>query len=83
MVTGKVQGVFYRASARKAAGQLGLTGWVRNLPDKSVEIMAQGTAAQLEQFTAWCKEGPPGAKVLEVHAALVKSPLPFEGFTIK
>lgn len=82
IVKGKVQGVFYRASAKKVARQLGLTGWVRNMPEGTVEIMAQGPAAQLQQFTAWCKEGPAGAKVQEVHAAAVESPPQLDDFII-
>ena len=65
-VKGKVQGVFYRASAKKMAEQLGITGWVKNTADGHVEIMASGEEGALEHFINWCKEGPPGAHVTEI-----------------
>ncbi|GIV33679.1 MAG: acylphosphatase [Chitinophagales bacterium] len=66
-VTGKVQGVWYRDSARKKALELGITGFVRNEADGSVYIEAEGTAEQLDQFTAWCRQGPPLARVEKVE----------------
>ena len=66
IVTGRVQGVFYRASARDEAERLGLVGEVRNLPDGSVELLAEGEQAVLEELIAWCRRGPPMAQVSEV-----------------
>jgi acylphosphatase len=66
IIRGKVQGVFYRATARDKALELGLTGWVRNLEDGSVEAMATGTEAQLDAFAAWCAQGPPRAVITAV-----------------
>jgi acylphosphatase len=66
LIYGKVQGVFYRASAQEEAQRLKLSGWVRNLPDGNVEAMAQGTEEQLHQFTEWCRKGPNGAEVTQV-----------------
>jgi len=66
-ITGKVQGVFYRASAAIAAQERGLRGWVRNVADGSVEAQAEGPRAELESFIAWCKKGPPAARVDEVE----------------
>lgn len=63
IVTGRVQGVYFRQSTRDQAASLGLTGWVRNLPDGSVEGMACGTPAALEQLNSWLRRGPPAAKV--------------------
>ena len=63
IVTGLVQGVFYRASALEKAQSLNLTGWVKNLADGSVEMVAEGSVFNLEQFVGWCREGPPGAEV--------------------
>jgi acylphosphatase len=81
IVAGKVQGVYYRVSAREAARQLGITGWVRNRPDSSVEILATGEPAQLEAFVAWCKKGPAGAIVYQLTRE--ERPLQlFDGFTI-
>lgn len=65
-IRGKVQGVYYRASMVDAARQLEVTGWVRNRNDGSVEAMACGTHAQLDQLTEWARRGPPAAMVVEV-----------------
>lgn len=65
-IHGRVQGVGYRASARFKATSLGLTGWVRNLPNGDVELLACGAPAALEQLVSWCRQGPPAAHVLSV-----------------
>jgi acylphosphatase len=65
-VTGKVQGVWYRSSAKAKAEELGLKGFVRNHEDGSVYIEAEGTAEKLFQFAMWCHYGPQGARVDEV-----------------
>src|SRR5258706_2006965 len=62
-VTGKVQGVFFRASAREKAEELGVKGFVRNEPDGSVYIEAEAEEIILEQFLDWCREGPPRARI--------------------
>jgi acylphosphatase len=62
-VSGKVQGVWFRASAKGEAEKLTLTGWARNLADGRVEVFACGDENQLELFYAWLQEGPPHAKV--------------------
>ncbi len=62
-VHGRVQGVFYRANARTTATRLGLRGWVRNLPDGTVEAVAAGPPAAVEEFITWCRQGPPAARV--------------------
>jgi len=67
LVAGRVQGVFYRASTRRKALELGLNGWVRNLPDGRVEVYACGEGAQLDILCAWLKEGPPHAEVTDVQ----------------
>ncbi|AKU91406.1 acylphosphatase [Vulgatibacter incomptus] len=66
-IVGKVQGVWYRASAAKAAQERGLVGWVRNMPDGSVEAIAEGPRPALESFIDWCRKGPPAARVDEVR----------------
>lgn len=66
LITGKVQGVFYRASAKKIADELGIKGWIRNLPDGNVEALVEGEPAMLNRFIAWCHKGPDGAIVKEV-----------------
>jgi acylphosphatase len=67
-VTGQVQGVFYRASTVERADELGLVGWVRNCADGAVEMEAEGTVDRIEQLLAWCRRGPPAARVAGVHA---------------
>ena len=65
-IKGKVQGVFYRATAKDVADLLGIKGWVKNLPDRNVEIRATAPEETLQKLIAWSKEGPPKAKVDEV-----------------
>jgi acylphosphatase len=80
-ITGLVQGVWFRASTREQARRRGLNGWVRNLPDGGVEAVFEGEETELEGMLAWCRLGPPGARVDEV--ATVHSPATgLEGFTI-
>lgn len=67
LVSGRVQGVGYRAFVRSMAVQLGVSGWVRNLPDGRVELSAQGTIEKLEDLEDALWAGPPLAKVLELH----------------
>jgi len=67
VVSGLVQGVFYRASARSEALRLGLLGEVRNLPGGEVEAVVEGDQARVEEFIAWCRRGPEGARVDEVQ----------------
>jgi acylphosphatase len=66
IVTGRVQGVSYRASTASEARLLGLVGWVRNLGDGSVELEAEGPPDQIERLLAWCRKGPPAARVADV-----------------
>ncbi|HEB96147.1 MAG TPA: acylphosphatase [Sedimenticola thiotaurini] len=63
LVSGRVQGVFFRASARHQAQSLGITGHARNLPDGRVEVLACGTPEAVDQFKAWLTRGPDGARV--------------------
>jgi acylphosphatase len=62
-VTGLVQGVFYRASTEREARRLGLAGWVRNCDDGAVELEAEGPAERVDALVAWCRRGPPAARV--------------------
>ena len=63
IVKGKVQGVFYRASAREKADDLGLYGWVKNRADGSVEICVEGEYRMVQEMTEWCWQGPARARV--------------------
>ena len=65
-ISGKVQGVFYRQSAKSEAIALGINGWIRNNPDGSVEALVAGNEKSLEQFIKWAKRGPLMAKVEKV-----------------
>ena len=69
VVSGKVQGVFFRASAAREANRLGLRGHAINLPDGSVEVLAVGSAAAVEEMRRWLERGPPSARVDGVHAS--------------
>jgi len=62
-VTGRVQGVFFRYSTQKEAEKIGVFGWVRNLSDGRVEILAEGDKDKLEELLEWSKKGPATAKV--------------------
>lgn len=63
---GRVQGVGYRYSAQVRASELKLAGWVRNCPNGTVEIHAEGDRENLEKFIAWCEQGPPAAGVTDL-----------------
>lgn len=66
IVSGRVQGVFYRASTLEEAGKLALRGWVKNLSGGQVQIEVFGYADQVQHLIDWCRHGPPMAKVVEV-----------------
>lgn len=63
IVTGNVQGVFFRASAREQAQRLGLRGHANNLPDGSVQVLAVGSGSAIDALEAWLRQGPPLARV--------------------
>ena len=66
-IEGSVQGVFFRASAQDQARRLGVKGWVRNCPDGSVEVVAEGDRKNIDELIAWCRQGPRGAEVSDVR----------------
>lgn len=66
IVTGRVQGVSFRASTESEARRLGVVGWVRNRPDGSVELEAEGSDDQIAALIAWCHRGPSAARVTRV-----------------
>lgn len=70
IVTGLVQGVWYRANTQRRARALGLKGWVRNLSDGSVEVLICGEKAQVDELREWLYQGPAGAKVSNVEHKL-------------
>ena len=71
LVSGKVQGVFYRDSTRVQANQLGLSGWVRNLDDGRVELKAFGIDHQLQKLVSWLEDGPMLARVSDVQVLTI------------
>jgi acylphosphatase len=81
-VSGRVQGVFYRAATRETAQRLGISGWVRNGDNGEVELLACGTPAQLQALEHWLWQGPPSACVDGVRRA----PAPYQpcmGFEVR
>ncbi len=68
LVSGQVQGVFFRAATEAAARRLGVTGWVRNLADGSVELVACGAEVKLAELERWLWQGPPRARVEQVRS---------------
>ena len=74
-ISGKVQGVAYRVSARAEAERLRLSGWVRNLPDGRVEVTACGAEAALAAFAQWLRRGPPHAAVTTVTIEACTDPV--------
>jgi acylphosphatase len=82
-IHGRVQGVYFRASAIHEARNLGLTGWVRNCPDGSVEAVAEGSRKKLDDLIGWCRNGPPGARVKGVEIQWLDANGEFQDFRIK
>ena len=70
-VSGRVQGVFYRATCVRKAQELGITGFARNLPDGRVEVLACGEASEVDAFVKWLWEGSPASKVAAVETTEV------------
>ncbi|MBI2165225.1 MAG: acylphosphatase [Chloroflexi bacterium] len=84
LVRGRVQGVYFRQFAREHTGRLRLTGWVRNLPDGStVEVVAEGPMAALEELLGYLREGPPGAEVHGVEVSWEQATGSFSVFNIR
>jgi len=79
-MSGRVQGVGFRYSMQKEATRLGVTGWVRNRRDGSVEALVQGSEESVAALTAWARRGPAGAKVTEVRVASAEPQPSLAGF---
>lgn len=82
-IKGRVQRVFFRASTETEARRLGLTGWVRNRPDGSVELVAEGPRKALEELLVWCAQGPPRAVVSSVASDWEDDRGEFEEFSVR
>lgn len=83
VVSGRVQGVFFRASTRDAAARHGVRGYVRNLPDGRVEAVLQGDRGEVEKVVAFMREGPPGAFVEETEVEWRSPSETWEGFHVR
>ncbi len=82
IVRGRVQGVWFRDSARIKAKELKIKGWVKNRPDQTVEIVAEGMEPDVKKFVQWCYEGPPQAVVSSVSETAQGFTGEFESFNI-
>lgn len=80
LIFGDVHGVGFRFTAIEVARDFGLVGWVRNRPDRSVEIVAEGLKEKLEKLASWARKGPPPAKVGKVDVSWEKATGEFEEF---
>ncbi|MCH7859194.1 MAG: acylphosphatase [Candidatus Marinimicrobia bacterium] len=83
IVSGRVQGVFFRASTRDEARRLGVKGTVRNRANREVEIVAEGEDGPVDRLTRWARQGPPGARVDSLQVEELPYEGTFEGFTIR
>ena len=83
LVSGRVQGVFYRASTRNEAEKLGVTGYARNLPDGRVEVLACGEEHAVRALRDWLEIGPPAARVTKVECEEVELDRVPEGFVTR
>jgi acylphosphatase len=83
VIRGSVQGVGYRFSMVETATALGLQGWVRNRRDGTVEAFVQGDAAAIDTLVAWCRRGPPAARVDDVEKTSVAADPSIEDFSYR
>lgn len=83
IVRGRVQGVGFRYATVEQGRRLGLDGWARNLPDGSVEVVAAGPDAALDQLACWCANGPPSARVATVDRSAGPDAVPPGGFAVR
>lgn len=82
IISGRVQGVFFRANTQQKANQLNITGWVKNRWDGKVEAVIEGEKNQVEKLIMWCHHGPAGAIVEEVEVTWEKYQGNFDSFSI-
>ncbi|OYT41249.1 MAG: acylphosphatase [Candidatus Altiarchaeales archaeon ex4484_43] len=82
-ISGRVQGVFFRSNTRNMAEKLGLTGWVRNLPDGRVEAVFEGEESDVKEVIEWCHKGPTYASVSDVEVKFDKPTGEFDRFEIR
>ena len=83
IISGRVQGVFFRDGAQKEAERLGVFGWVRNADDGRVEAVLEGDDSAVEELVEWCRHGPAAAKVDDVKISEEKFKGEFDGFEVR
>jgi acylphosphatase len=83
LVSGRVQGVFFRDSTRQKAEELGLAGWVKNVPDGQVEALFEGPSDRVREMIRWCEEGPQRASVENVDTDFASASGDLEGFEVR
>ena len=83
IVHGSVQGVFFRSNTRMMASDLGLKGYAKNMPDGSVEVVAEGKEDKIKELIEFCKKGPEAAEVSKVDVEFSKASNEFEGFEVR
>ncbi|WP_300669042.1 acylphosphatase [Desulfoluna sp.] len=81
-ISGGVQGVAFRYHTVDAAQRFGVTGWVRNVPDGTVEVLAEGETAAVDEFAFWCRMGPRMARVEDVKVKVEAYGNSFDGFEV-
>jgi acylphosphatase len=82
IILGRVQGVWYRASTKQKAEELGLVGWVKNTDDGNVEAVFEGDETVVDEMIAWCWKGPPMAKITEVKILPLRGGEKYSGFVV-
>ena len=83
LIRGRVQGVWFRESAREEAERLGVSGWIRNLPGGEVEAVAEGPSESVEAFVRWCHRGPRAAHVSSVDREDASPTGEFSSFDVR
>ena len=82
-ISGDVQGIYYRAFVKERASELGLTGYVKNLPGGKVEVVVEGHELKIEKLLEYCKQGPVGAKIEKVEGKTEPYKCEFKEFRVK
>jgi acylphosphatase len=82
-ISGRVQGVWYRAFTQETADSLGLKGWVRNMPDGGVEAVFEGNRELIEEAIKKCYQGPPASRVADIRVVWEDHAEGFDGFSIR
>ena len=83
LIQGRVQGVGFRANARRKANRLNVRGWIRNLRNGDVELLIEGPEVEVDRLIVWCHRGPTSAYVSKVRVEKSKATHEFDGFAVK